>query len=89
MCVCLCTAPYSGTHVVAEQVEKEKMKCKKQLDEMTSQVGAAKYELAQAKKLETSLVEQQNHMSVEMAAEKRQRDISAAELQRCDYQSYY
>ncbi|XP_065892584.1 paramyosin-like isoform X2 [Dysidea avara] len=65
---------------MAEQVEKEKIKCKKQLDEMSSQLGAAKHELAQAKKLETSLVEQQNHMSVEMVAEKKERDKSAAEL---------
>ena len=70
--------------LVAEQVEKEKIKCKKQLDEMSSQLGAAKHELAQAKKLETSLVEQQNHMSVEMVAEKKERDKSAAELKRCN-----
>ena len=67
---------------MAEQVENEKVKCKKQLYEMSSQLGAAKQELAQAKTLEASLVEQQNHMSVEMAAEKKARDKSASELKR-------
>lgn len=68
--------------IVAEQVDNEKIKLKKQLDDMSSQLTITKHELAQSKKAEQSLVEQQNQMSIELIAEKRERDKATVEVKR-------
>lgn len=68
--------------IVAEQVEKEKMKFKKQLDEISSDLVTARHELAQSKKAEELLVEQQNQMSIELITEKREREKATMEMKR-------
>ena len=67
---------------MAEQVEKEKIKWKEQLDKMNSELDAAKHELSQSKKTEQSLVEQNNQMSIELIAGKREREKATTELKR-------
>ena len=69
-------------YVVAEQVEKEKIKFKKKLDEVNNELITAKHELAQSKKAEQSLVEQQNQMSVELISEKRECEKATMEGRR-------
>ena len=68
--------------VVGEQVEKERIKCKKQMDEMNNELATAKRELTQSKKAEQLLVEQQNQMSIELVAEKREREKATMEMRR-------
>ena len=70
------------TYIVAEQVEKEKIKFKKQLDEISSELITAKHEVAQSKEAEQSLVEQQNQMSIKLIAEKREREKATMEMKR-------
>lgn len=69
-------------YTVTEQVEKEKIKFKKQLDEMNSELATAKHDLAQSKKAEQLLVEQQNKMSIELISEKREREKATMEVKR-------
>lgn len=73
-CCCIC--------IVGEQVEKERIKFKKQMDEMNNKLNTAKCELAQSKKAEQLLVEQQNQMSIELIAEKREREKATMEMRR-------
>lgn len=68
--------------VVGEQVEKERIKFKKQMDEMNNELTTAKRELTQSKKAEQLLVEQQNQMSIELVAEKREREKATMEMRR-------
>ena len=68
--------------VVGEQVEKERIKFKKQMDEMNNELATAKRELTQSKKAEQLLVEQQNQMSIELVAEKREREKATMEMRR-------
>lgn len=73
---------HSNVATVAEQAEKEKIKFKKQLDEIYSELNTTKHELAQSKKAEQLLVEQQNQMSIELIAEKREREKVTTEMKR-------
>ena len=67
---------------MAELVEKERIKFKKQLDEMSSELTTAKHEVVQSKKAEQLLVEQQSQMSIELINEKREREKVTKELKR-------
>ena len=67
---------------MGEQVEKERIKFKKQMDETNSKLTTAKCQLAQSKKAEQLLVEQQNQMSIELIAEKREREKATMEMRR-------
>ena len=67
---------------MAEQVEKERIKFKKQLDEMSGELTTAKHEVVQSKKAEQLLVEQQSQMSIELINEKREREKVTKELKR-------
>lgn len=50
---------------------------------MSSKLDTAKHELCQSKKAEQLLVEQQNQMSIELIAEKRDREKATLEMKRC------
>ena len=67
---------------MAELVEKERIKFKKQLDEMSSELTSTKHELVQSKKAEQLLVEQQSQMSIELINEKREREKVTKEMKR-------
>lgn len=49
---------------------------------MNSELATAKHDLAQSKKAEQLLVEQQNKMSIELISEKREREKAAMEVKR-------
>ena len=67
---------------MTEQVENEKIKFKKQLDERSSELATAKHEVAQSKEAEQSLMEQQNQISIELIAEKKEREKATMEMKR-------
>ena len=67
---------------MVEQAETEKIKFKKQLDEISSELVTAKHEVAQSKEAEHLLVEQQNQMSIKLMAEKREREKATMEMKR-------
>ena len=67
---------------MAEQVEGEKIKFKKQLDEVSNELVTAKHEVAKSKEAEHLLVEQQHQMSIKLIAEKRELEKATMEMKR-------